>query len=103
MRMDETESKTPLRVLILGANSGIAEATARLYAVEGASLLLVGRNAEPLQANAAELLKLGAAKCQIAVLDLAGADQAVELPRLAGLLDGVDHIHIAYAIMPEQS
>lgn len=107
MRMDELESKrradSPLRVLILGANSGIAEATARLYAAEGASLLLVGRNAERLRANAEELLKLGAASCQTAVLDLGGTDQAADLPRLAGLLGGIDHIHIAYAIMPEQT
>lgn len=91
-----------LRVIILGATSGIAEATARLYAAEGAALLLVGRNAARLQANAAALLGLGASRCETAVLDLATANSAVELPRLAEMLGGVDHIHIAYAIMPEQ-
>ena len=35
----------PLRVLILGAGSGIAKATARLYAAEGAIVGLAGRNA----------------------------------------------------------
>lgn len=105
--MDQLESKSPaaapLRVLILGANSGIAEATARLYAAEGAALLLVGRNAERLQALADALLQVGASRCEIAVLDLVTADPAAELPALASRLGGVDHLHIAYAIMPEQS
>jgi short-subunit dehydrogenase len=105
--MDQLESKSPaaapLRVLILGANSGIAEATARLYAAEGAALLLVGRNAGRLQALADALLQLGAGRCEIAVLDLVTADPAAELPALAGRLGGVDHLHIAYAIMPEQA
>jgi len=105
--MDELESKSrgagPLRVLILGANSGIAEATARLYAAEGAALLLVGRHTERLQAFAETLLKLGASRCETTVLDLVAVDPAAELPRLAARLGGVDHLHIAYAIMPEQS
>ncbi|MDB5542746.1 MAG: hypothetical protein JWQ89_4473 [Devosia sp.] len=91
------------RVLILGANSGIAEATARLYAAEGAALLLAGRNAGRLQSLADELSRLGARSSEIAVLDLAGADQAATLPDLAARLGGVDHILIAFAIMPEQS
>src|SRR3982750_2077971 len=33
----------PRRILILGAQSAIAEQAARLYATEGASLVLVGR------------------------------------------------------------
>lgn len=104
--MDQLESKSPatapLRVLILGANSGIAEATARLYAAEGAALLLVGRNAERLQPLADALLQLGTSRCEIAVLDLVTADPVVELPALAARLGGIDHLHIAYAIMPEQ-
>lgn len=104
--MDQLESKSPaiapLRVLILGANSGIAEATARLYAAEGAALLLVGRSAERLQALADTMLHRGASRCEVALLDLVAADPATELPLLASRLGGVDHLHIAYAIMPEQ-
>jgi short-subunit dehydrogenase len=101
----ESQSRTnsPLRVLILGANSGIAEATARIYAAEGASLLLVGRSAERLQAVAQSLLAIGATRCETAVVDLAASDQAAELPRLVASLGGADHIHIAYAIMPTQT
>jgi len=105
--MAHLESKSPdigpLRVLILGANSGIAEATARLYAAEGAALLLVGRNADRLDTLAASLRALGATRCETAVLDLVTADPATELPTLVARLGGIDHLHIAYAIMPEQS
>ena len=43
-----------LRVLILGAGSGIAQATARLYAGEGAVIGLAGRNMRRLQEIADE-------------------------------------------------
>jgi decaprenylphospho-beta-D-erythro-pentofuranosid-2-ulose 2-reductase len=92
-----------LRVLILGATSGIAAATASIYAREGAALLLAGRDAVRLEALAAELTGLGAVSCQISALDLAHADQAAELPKLAAMLGGLDHILVAYAIMPGQA
>ena len=105
--MDELESKrataAPLRVLTLGANSGIAESTARLYAAEGAALLLAGRDGDRLRGLADDLSKLGASRCETAILDLTKADPATELPALVGRLGGIDHIHIAYAIMPGQS
>lgn len=91
-----------LRVLILGATSGIAEATARLYAVEGAILLLAGRDATRLEVMAQSMSGLGAANCLTAALDLANVDPA-ELPRLVSQIGGVDHILIAYAIMPTQA
>lgn len=93
----------PLRVLVLGATSGIAEATARIYASEGATLLLVGRDAVRLTALAGAARTLGASSAEIATLDLAHADQQGELRRLVEQLGGVDHIHIAYAIMPAQA
>jgi short-subunit dehydrogenase len=107
MNMAQLESNSPttgpLRVLIFGANSGIAEATARLYATEGAALLLVGRHPGRLATLAETLTQLGASRCETALLDLVAADPAAELPLLATRLGGVDHLHIAYAIMPEQS
>ncbi|WP_291399170.1 SDR family NAD(P)-dependent oxidoreductase [Devosia sp.] len=92
-----------MRVVILGATSGIATATARLYAAEGAALMLVARDAGRLEALRTEMLGLGAAACRTAALDLAAADPHSRLADLVEQLGGVDHIHIAYAIMPAQS
>ncbi len=91
-----------LRVVILGATSGIAAATARLYAAEGARLVLVARDARRLAELEGELLSLGAGECASIVLDLANTEPGEELARITAALGGVDHIHIAYAIMPPQ-
>jgi NADP-dependent 3-hydroxy acid dehydrogenase YdfG len=61
----------PLRVLVRGATSGIAEATVRIYAAEGASLLLVGRDEGRLAALADAAGALGARSAEVAILDLA--------------------------------
>jgi short-subunit dehydrogenase len=93
-----------LRVIILGATSAIAEATARLYAAEGADLLLVGRQTARLSAIAADLKVRGAARAETAVCDLAET-QGIEA-RLHGFIEqigGVDHILIAYGILGEQA
>ena len=91
-----------VRVVILGATSGIAAATARIYAAERARLVLVGRDAERLAALEAEMLSLGASECRSVVLDLARVDPAAELLRIVAGIGEVDHIHVAYAIMPSQ-
>ena len=49
------------RILIIGATSAIAEATARLWAARGEALFLVGRNTARLDAIAADLRVRGAA------------------------------------------
>ena len=43
------------KILIIGATSSIAHACARLWAVQGATMYLVARDAEKLGANAADL------------------------------------------------
>lgn len=91
------------RVVILGAASGIAEATARLYAAEGARLLLVGRNAERLEQIATDLRLRGAASAQWVVLNLASASARDGLGTMSAQLGGIDHILLAYGIMPEQA
>ena len=48
------------KILIIGATSAIAEATARLWAARGDSLFLVGRKADRLEAIADDLRVRGA-------------------------------------------
>ncbi|MDQ2835786.1 MAG: short-chain dehydrogenase, partial [Acidobacteriota bacterium] len=42
--MTTPTTSTPRKILVLGATSGIAEATCRIWATQGASLFLVARN-----------------------------------------------------------
>ena len=46
--VDDAAEAGPKRILVLGATSGIAEATCRLWAERGDHLFLVGRNADRL-------------------------------------------------------
>jgi NADP-dependent 3-hydroxy acid dehydrogenase YdfG len=48
-------TKLTKKILVLGATSGIAEATCRIWASQGAQLFLVARNPEKLAAVAADL------------------------------------------------
>jgi short-subunit dehydrogenase len=94
----------PLRVIILGATSAIAEATARLYAQEKACLLLAGRNGERLNQISADLLARGATSAPVEALDLGQIGVAAEaLDRMIGTLGGVDHVLLFYGILGEQS
>jgi len=92
----------PLRLLILGATSGIAAATARVYAAEGARLMLVARDPVRLGNLSEEMLRLGAAACLTAECDLSRDVSREKLADWVAGLGGIDHIHIAYAIMPPQ-
>lgn len=88
----------------MGATSAIAEATARLYAADGADLLLVGRHAEKLASIAADLKMRGAHSAEIAIHDL-GLTEGVEAT-LCGFvrqMGEVDHILIAYGILGDQA
>jgi decaprenylphospho-beta-D-erythro-pentofuranosid-2-ulose 2-reductase len=92
-----------VRVIVLGATSAIAEATARLYAGEGAELLLVGRRGERLEAVAADLRIRGALRVEIAIRDLADTvDVALAFAGFVAALGGVDHVLLAYGILGDQ-
>jgi short-subunit dehydrogenase len=101
-----SETMTTKCVLILGATSAVAEATARLYAAEGASLLLAGRRADRLDAIATDLRLRGAANVFVAVQDLGAVPAGEVAGRLAGFvaqLGGLDHVLLAYAVLGEQA
>lgn len=58
------------KIVIFGASSAIAAATAKIYATQGAEILLIARNAEKLEAVKNDLIARGAAKVQTIVSTL---------------------------------
>jgi len=92
------------RVVILGALSAIAIATARIYASEGAALLLAARNDERLKGLADDLRARGAAQVETAALDFeTGASEAgAHLARWRQQLGGIDHVLVIYGYLGSQ-
>jgi len=92
------------RILIMGATSAIAEATAREFAARGDALFLVGRNADKLGAIAADLKLRGASNTATAVLD---ARELMSYPKLVddatAALGGLDTALIAHGTLSDQA
>jgi decaprenylphospho-beta-D-erythro-pentofuranosid-2-ulose 2-reductase len=92
------------RVVIFGATSAIAQATARLFAAEGARIFLVARNAERLEAVAADLRLRGAAEVHTTVADLTDmADHARLVEQARATLDGIESVLIAHGTLGDQA
>jgi NAD(P)-dependent dehydrogenase (short-subunit alcohol dehydrogenase family) len=104
VQADATQVETSNRVVILGALSAIATAAARIYASEGASLVLVARNEARLNALAADLYARGASNVAVAAMDLeAEARKAGEhLEAWSAHMGGVDHVHLVYGYLGSQ-
>ncbi|MBL4868640.1 MAG: SDR family oxidoreductase [Pseudomonadales bacterium] len=91
-------------VLIIGATSAIAHATARLFAQQGARLYLVGRNKEKLDINAADLKVFGAASVFIDIIDLDDTSTHKALiDRSIEKLSSVDVALIAHGTLADQT
>ncbi|WP_372382294.1 SDR family oxidoreductase [Xanthomonas sp. NCPPB 1068] len=91
------------RVLIIGATSAIAEATARRYAARGAAIHLLGRQAARLETIAADLTTRGA-RSSIGVLDVNdNAHHGEVLDAAWAALGGVDVALIAHGTLPDQA
>ncbi|AVY67931.1 SDR family oxidoreductase [Xanthomonas translucens] len=91
------------RVLIIGATSAIAEATARRYAARGAAIHLLGRQAARLEAIAADLSVRGA-RSSSGVLDVNdGAQHGAAFDAAWSALGGVDVVLIAHGTLPDQA
>jgi decaprenylphospho-beta-D-erythro-pentofuranosid-2-ulose 2-reductase len=91
------------RMIIFGATSAIAEATAREFARRGDALFLVGRSPERLQALAADLKLRGASNGAVASQDL--RDPAAYEPVIAHAtttLGGLDAALIAHGTLSDQ-
>ena len=91
------------KILIIGATSAIAEATARLWAAQGHRLYLLGRNTERLTVIAADLKIRGAESAHYAQLDVNEfALHAAVLDAAALALSGIDIVLIAHGTLGDQ-
>src|SRR5260370_20244596 len=99
-----TQHQAPRKILVLGATSGIAEATCRIWASQGASLFLVARNPEKLAAVATDLRTRGASYVDTAVADLDDTDQhPALLAHAINSLTGLDVAYLAHGILGDQA
>lgn len=92
------------RLLVIGASSAIALATARRYASRRARLYLIARRSESLESAAADLRVRGAEAVEAALLD------AVDTSAHAGILErawsawgGFDAVLVAHGTLPDQT
>ncbi len=90
-------------IAIFGAASAIAQDVARLYAAEGATCFLVGRNGARLDTIASDLKARGAAAATTAVADLTDTTQHAALVAQAkAALGTVDRVLVAYGTLGDQ-
>lgn len=92
------------RILVIGATSTIAGACARLWAAQGASLFLVGRDAAKLEALAGDLSVRGASSVHRHRMD------ANDIPAHPAMLEaavhalgGLDVALVAHGTLPDQA
>lgn len=101
---DMKHAHTSNRVIILGALSAIATAAARIYAHEGAALVLVARNEARLLALAADLCARGATNVAVVAMDLEAEapNSGKHIEAWKTQLGGIDHIHLVYGYLGSQ-
>lgn len=91
------------KILIIGATSAIAEATARLWAQEGNRLYLIARNEERLNTMAADLKVRGAESTGVGVLDVNDfARHKDALDTAIKTMEGIDIVLIAHGTLADQ-
>lgn len=92
------------RVLVVGATSAIATATARRFAADGDALFLVARHAERLALTADDLRARGAARAETYALDLDEIARHGEMLAAAdAALGGLDVALVAYGTLGDQA
>ncbi len=101
--MAKREPVTPHKVLILGATSAIAQATARLLADRGASFFLVARDPYKLGAVVADLQTRGAQAVYSLALDLDDpAEHPMILESAVQILGSIDMALLAHGVLGDQ-
>jgi decaprenylphospho-beta-D-erythro-pentofuranosid-2-ulose 2-reductase len=90
------------RIVILGAASAIAEATARIWAADGARFVIVARDKGRLDAIARDLTARGATEVATVALDCSKANASAELDLMVETLGGLDILLLAYGTLVDQ-
>ena len=92
-----------MNVLIIGATSAIAKASARLYALRNCSLYLIARDTQKLQAMEEDLKVRGAESVKSACLDLLDHDQHTgAIKKAKESLGEIDVVLICHGVLPNQ-
>ncbi len=93
-----------MNILVVGATSAIAEATARVWAARGDALYLAGRRETLLAASADDLRVRGARAVAFERFDaLDRAAHAGLIERATAFLGGIDAVLIAHGSLPDQA
>jgi decaprenylphospho-beta-D-erythro-pentofuranosid-2-ulose 2-reductase len=100
-----TKNAKSMNVIVLGANSTIAEALCRQLAVQKASMVLVSRKPERLDQLCADLRSRGANTAIPFAADLSacGSQASASLTEMASALSGpIDAILVIYGLLGDQ-
>lgn len=90
-------------ILVIGANSAIAEATIRLWAEEGSGLYLVGRNQDKLSVIVDDAKVRGAKLVESDIWDVTDFSDFPRIFKKADeCLDGIDLVFVAHGVLDEQ-
>jgi decaprenylphospho-beta-D-erythro-pentofuranosid-2-ulose 2-reductase len=91
------------KILILGATSAIAQATARIWAKRGDAFVLVARDEKKLEAVATDLQVRGAKSVDHTVLDLCHFQHhSALIDKAYQMLGGLDIVLIAHGVLSDQ-
>ena len=91
------------KILIIGATSAIAEATARIWAQRGDELFLVARNQERLNSVTKDLKVRGAPEVNSYCMDVNNLDQHSSMfDKAFGVLGTIDIVLIAHGTLSNQ-
>ncbi|HEY2401917.1 MAG TPA: SDR family NAD(P)-dependent oxidoreductase, partial [Steroidobacteraceae bacterium] len=91
------------KILVMGAGSAIAEATARVFAQRGDALFLVGRKADVLESMCADLRVRGAKTVGMHVMDANEFDAHEAMLNVAeSTLGGLDAVLVAHGTLGDQ-
>jgi short-subunit dehydrogenase len=104
MSAADTSVSVPKKIMVLGATSGIAEASIRIWAERGEHLYLVARNADRLAAVAADAKTRGAGYVDFAVADLDDVSSHAQLlAKAVNSLAGLDVAYLALGIIGDHT